>query len=384
MASQRAVTTGATLTPAAHHPASRAPTRDTTAAAGGRGLKRAARDARVSTDTQERQETVARPVDLRQQTAAAHAAEVLPGHVCIADGSSGTRRDRPALERRRERGAEGALEVMLVTAPDRLARRAADQVVRVEACIRGGGAVVLVPPSLGTSPAAQLRLQRPGGLAADARALLPERTRRGRVFAARQGRVTWGHPPDGDTSIRQTPTPPPPLVSHETAAESVRPLSRGGVAEPWSASAMPQRLTAQGMPPRQSTRGPWAPSRVLERRRDALSKGEADAHRPQPGDVRRPYGPRGLQERHPGHGQGRTRRPQTAGLPVHVPARIAPEPWERTQAPLVRKRERAQRHNPHQRSLWRSLLVCGRCGRRRVGTWRAQGGRALWALRDPR
>jgi len=58
MARYRAVTTEATVTSSAHHPASSAPTRDTTSAAGGRGLKRAACSARVSTDTHAHRVTI--------------------------------------------------------------------------------------------------------------------------------------------------------------------------------------------------------------------------------------------------------------------------------------------------------------------------------------
>jgi hypothetical protein len=59
MASDRAVTTRATSTAAAHGPASCAPAHHAAQASGGRSLKRAALYARVSTDTQEREETVA-------------------------------------------------------------------------------------------------------------------------------------------------------------------------------------------------------------------------------------------------------------------------------------------------------------------------------------
>jgi site-specific DNA recombinase len=69
---------------------------------------------------------------------------------------------------------------------------------------------------------------------------------------------------------------------------------------------------------------------------------------------------------------------------VRVPALIDPETWERAQAQLVRNRERAQRNNTQHHYLLRSLLVCGRCGRRMVGTWSAQGGRYICALRYPR
>jgi hypothetical protein len=108
--------------------------------------------------------------------------------------------------------------------------------------------------------------------------------------------------------------------------------------------AMHRRLTAQGIPPRKSTRGHGAHRSVIERLRDPLYTGEASYHPTQPGDVRRPYGPRGLNDRPPGHGQGRPRRTQTDGIPVQVPALIDPETWERAQTPRVRHRERAQRH----------------------------------------
>jgi site-specific DNA recombinase len=120
---------------------------------------------------------------------------------------------------------------VLVTAPDRLARRYASQVVLSEALTRCGCEVVFVPQRLGTSPAEQMLLQRQGVLAESARALIQERTRRGQLLAARQGRVNWGHPPDGSTDIRKTPTTPPQCVINEAAAEMVRQVYRGCVEE---------------------------------------------------------------------------------------------------------------------------------------------------------
>jgi hypothetical protein len=72
MASNQAVTTRATSTPAAHGPAPCAPAHYAARASGGRGLKRAALYARVSTDKQKREETVVSQVDLLYQTAAAY------------------------------------------------------------------------------------------------------------------------------------------------------------------------------------------------------------------------------------------------------------------------------------------------------------------------
>ena len=98
MASHRSVTTSTTAA-AGQCPTPRVTARDAREGSGGELLKRAALYARVSTDKQEREETVASQVDLLQQTAEAHGYEVLPGNVFIDDGISGTRLDRPALER---------------------------------------------------------------------------------------------------------------------------------------------------------------------------------------------------------------------------------------------------------------------------------------------
>jgi predicted site-specific integrase-resolvase len=89
MASNRAFTAGATTTPAAHSPGARASARDATQASSGRSLTRTALYARVSTDKQEREETVASQVDLLRQTAEARGYEILPGNVFIDDGVSG-------------------------------------------------------------------------------------------------------------------------------------------------------------------------------------------------------------------------------------------------------------------------------------------------------
>ena len=255
MASHRTFTPGTTATAAAYSPASSAPPRDAPQTSGGRGLKRAALYARVSTEKQEREETVASQVDLLQQTAAAHSYEVLPGNVFIDDGISGTRLDRPALDRLRDLAAEGAFEVILVTAPDRLARRYAYQVVLVEEFIRDGCEVVFVHQSLGASPEEQMLLQMQGVFAEYERALIQERTRRGRLFAARQGRVNWGNPPYGYTYVRKTPTTPQHLVINEAEAEMVRQIYRWCVEEHLSSYAIHRRLTAQGIPPRKSPHG---------------------------------------------------------------------------------------------------------------------------------
>jgi site-specific DNA recombinase len=353
-------------------------------AASRQGLKRAALYARVSTEKQEREETVASQVDLLYQAAATSGYDIAPTSVFIDEGVSGARLDRPALDRLRDLAAEGAFEVLLVTVPDRLARRYAYQVLLVEEFTRCGCEVVFVQHGLGASPEEQMLLQMQGVFAEYERALIQERTRRGRLFAARQGRVNWGNPPYGYTYIRKTPTAPQHLVINEAEAEVVRLIYRWCVEEQCSSYTIQRRLTAQGIVPRKARQGRWAQSSIIEILRDSLYKGEAYYTRTQAREAHQPYGRRGRHDRVPANTQGRSRRPPSEWIAVPVPAVIDPETWERAQGQLRRNQERAQRHTTPHRYLLRSLLVCGHCGRRMVGSWSALGGRYICALRYPR
>ena len=62
---------------------------------------------------------------------------------------------------------------------------------------RSGCEVVFLNQNLGESPEERMLLQIQGVFADYERALIQERARRGRLFAARQGRVNWSHAPYG-------------------------------------------------------------------------------------------------------------------------------------------------------------------------------------------
>jgi site-specific DNA recombinase len=95
-------------------------------------LKVAALYARVSTEKQEQEETIQSQVEALRQAAGQRGYLITSEDEFIDDGYSGARLDRPALDRLRDLAAEGTYEAVLVTAPDRLARHYAYQVVVVE------------------------------------------------------------------------------------------------------------------------------------------------------------------------------------------------------------------------------------------------------------
>jgi site-specific DNA recombinase len=107
----------------------------------------------------------------------------------VDDGWSGSTLVRPALERLRDAAAAGAVDRLYVHSPDRLARRYVDQVVLVEELVKAGVEVVFLLQDLGQNPESALLLQVQGMISEYERARIMERTRRGKVFAAKHGSV---------------------------------------------------------------------------------------------------------------------------------------------------------------------------------------------------
>jgi site-specific DNA recombinase len=205
------------------------------------GLKIAALYARVSTGKQEKEETIDSQLDALQSAARIRGCEVPAEFIFLDEGYSGAYLDRPGLERLRDLAAEGAFDTVLVYCPDRLAREYAYQVVVIDELKRVGCEVVFLNHAFGKTPEEQMLLQVQGVFAEYERALIKERTRRGRIFGARQGRANWGTAAYGYRYVRKTETTPQSLVIDEKEAEVVREIYRWVVEEQITSRAVQTR-----------------------------------------------------------------------------------------------------------------------------------------------
>ena len=117
----------------------------------------------------------------------------------LDDGFSGTTMLRPGLERLRDLAQSGSVDRLYVLAPDRLALIYAHQFVLIEELRRCGVAVVFLNDIANdATPEGNLLLQVQGVIAEYERAKILERMRRGRRFAAKQGKVSaLSHAPYG-------------------------------------------------------------------------------------------------------------------------------------------------------------------------------------------
>src|ERR687894_2358186 len=151
---------------------------------------RAAIYARVSSEQQAKDNTIASQLEALKQRVEHDGLGLDPELCFIDEGWSGSTLIRPALERLRDQAAVGVIDRLYVHSPDRLARKYAYQVLVVDELSRGGVEIVFLNHGLGRPPEEDLLLQVQGMIAEYERAKILERSRRGKRHAAHSGEVS--------------------------------------------------------------------------------------------------------------------------------------------------------------------------------------------------
>ena len=158
---------------------------------------RAAIYARVSTERQERQQTIDSQIAALRAWVQEAGHELRPEHAFSDEGYSGARLDRPGLDALRDAVRDAEIDVVAVLSPDRLARKYAYQALVLEEFRRAGCTVAFLNHTISDNPGDQLLLQIQGAVAEYERALLGERFRRGKLQKARAGWFIGGRAPYG-------------------------------------------------------------------------------------------------------------------------------------------------------------------------------------------
>ena len=204
---------------------------------------------RVSSDHQAKDNTVASQIEsLRMRIE--QDGQLCQEDLCfIDDGYSGSSLIRPALERLRDVAAAGGLDRLYVTSPDRLARRYAYQVLLVDELQRCGVELVFLNHALGETAEDALMLQVQGVVAEYERAKIMERCRRGKLHAARKGRVSvMSRAPYGYRYVRRADGGGEAgYIIHMEEAQVVRRMFEWFAMEQISLGEVAGRLQAEGI-----------------------------------------------------------------------------------------------------------------------------------------
>ena len=323
-------------------------------------MLRAALYARVSTEMQEKEQTIE-----SQLAAVVREAEHQGFHTTAAltytdEGFSGSYLDRPALDELRDHAREGRFDVVVVLCPDRLARKYAYQVLLIEEVKRAGVEVHFCERPITDSPDDQLLLQIQGAIAEYERAKIAERSRRGRLHRARMGELSPGQLPYGYRRNAKRYGGDGKIRIDEQEAAMVRQVWAWYAEEGLNLYGVLRKLNGSEW----KTRGgkdAWAPSTVLRMLHCEWYIGTA-------------YYNRTKSTRNEGQTPRNiiTERPRAEWIEVPVPALIDKPLFQFVQRRIQENRHFAKRRLKYEGVyLLRGLLKCGVCAGAYVGHGKA-------------
>jgi DNA invertase Pin-like site-specific DNA recombinase len=203
---------------------------------------------RVSTQRQAQAQTVEQQVERLAGHARQQGWDVPPDQIVRDDGYSGASLRRPGLGRLRDRAAARSLDLILITAPDRLARNYVHQVLLLEELQGHGCEVRFLDRPMSQDPHDQLLLQIRGAVAEYERTLITERMRRGRQRKLEAGlMLPWTRPPFGYRVDPDRPRDPAGVRVEEAEAAVVREMFAWYAEEAHSFCSLARLLERRGI-----------------------------------------------------------------------------------------------------------------------------------------
>ena len=323
-------------------------------------MRMAAIYARVSSEQQREENTIASQTASLIEFAKSHDLEVPKEWVFEDEGYSGATLERPGLERVRDLAAEGQIQVVLAYSPDRLSRKYAYQILLIEEFARHGVETVFVKSPQGDSAEDQLLVQFQGMIAEYERAQILERSRRGKRHRAQAGEVSvMSGAPYGYRYIRKTDEVPAAYVVDEAEAGVVRRVYEMYTVEGLSIGEITRRLNTEGVPARKASR--WERSVVWGVLRNSAYRGVACFGKTRISArtrVMRPQRRRGTTT--PSTTAGH-QRPREEWIEIPVPALVTEENFARAQELLYQNKIRSRRRTIAP-SVVQGLVSCAKCG----------------------
>ncbi|MGO8925625.1 MAG: recombinase family protein [Limisphaerales bacterium] len=323
--------------------------------------KTAAIYARVSSERQKEEGTIASQTVLLLEYAKAHELSVPSEWIFEDEGYSGATLARPGLEHLRDLAAEGQIEVVLIYAPDRLSRKYAYQVLLTEEFCRHGVETIFLKSAAAETPEERLMLQFQGMIAEYERAQIAERTRRGKRHRAKAGcvNVLCGAP-YGYRYIRKSEHSQAYYEVVEAPAEVVRKIFAWYTQELLSIGAIARRLNQERIPTR-SGRGLWERSTVWGMLRNPAYQGSACFGKTEicaRQRMTRPLRQKGGYSRRCSSSREKER---SQWIEIAVPALVSPATFASAQERLAQNKQRSLR-NTQEPTLLQGLRVCEQCG----------------------
>lgn len=322
--------------------------------------QRVALYARVSSERQEREETVQSQLEALRAHAAGQGYEAPTEFV--DEGRSGYDLNRPALDRLRDAVSGGAVDVVLVHEIGRLARDHADQALLLRE-LRKRVRVEFVKHPTDDSPEGQLLEHMLGAIANFEGRVIADRTRRGRQHWVEQGALVASGVPYGYRFIPRTADHRATMEVDEAQAAVVREIFSMLSEEHMACRAICRRLTERGTPAPKGGRI-WHPSVLQRIVTNTAHIGQFVFGKSRAAEPVREVKP--LSERNR-RKSSRQALPPDQWVTIPCDPIVDADTFRRAQAQLAANAQFSPRHNTRNQYLLRGLMRCGKCGGAYVG-----------------
>jgi site-specific DNA recombinase len=355
--------------------------------------KPAAIYARVSSDRQKENQTIASQTAVLVEYAQTHGYTVPAEWVFQDEGYSGAVLARPGLEALRDLAAEGQINAALIYSPDRLSRKYAYQVLITEELSHCGVEIVFLKAPTAATPEDHLLLQFQGMIAEYERAQIAERCRRGKRHRALQGSVNvLSGAPYGYRYVRKSETSAAYYEVIEAEAQIVRTVFEMYTQQRLSINAIARLLNQRQIPTRTATTR-WERSTVWGMLRNPAYRGTACYGKTELRPRQRTTRPLRQRKGVPSRDSAGHERPRQEWIAVPVPALVSEEVFALAQEQM----ESNKRHAPRRTiepTLLQGMLVCRHCGyalyrtstrttKRRIHYYRCLGSDGYRRLKGP-
>ncbi len=324
--------------------------------------KKAAIYARVSSKKQKEGDTIDSQVDALRTYAIEKGYHVPNSWIFLDDGVSGGTLQRPALDDLRDIIRSEPVNSVLIYAPDRLSRKYSYQLVLLEEFRKYGVEVCFFKNvTVENTPEAIMFNHFQGIFAEYERALILDRSRRGRIYKAKQGdpavlpKVSHGY-----VKVKKEGRIVVEVV--ESHAELVKRIFKLYVYEKKSLLGIAKILTLDGLKT-PSGLSRWDPSTIRDILKNPAYTGTAYYGKTEKsegfaGKIRHRKSGKFIQPK-----CAKKRLPIEKWLPISVPQIISENDFELAQEQINKNKEFGTR-NTQEPGVLQGLVVCGKCGNR--------------------
>ena len=324
-------------------------------------MKTAAIYTRVSSDQQKENKTIDSQVDELLHFAGEQGYVVPQEYIFRDEGYSGAILVRPGLEKVRDLSAEGQIQAVLIYSPDRLSRNYAYQVVLIDEFASCNTEVLFINSPKADTPEEALLLQFQGMISEYERAMIKERSRRGKRFKAKSGVVSvMCGAPYGYNYIKKTDETAAYYEINEGEAVVVREMFRMYTEDFCGIGAIAKKFTTERIPTRKNI-GRWERSVIWAMLRNPAYSGKACYGKTEHAERQRITKPLRTKGGYVARNHCNREKPREEWIEIAVPAIITQETFDIAQERLKSNKLHSQR-NTKVETLLQGMMVCSECG----------------------